>query len=583
MRVPARSVCWLTLPVLLLPACTSQPAPALQPTGTVMPAATAPHAADQRADIEYGSFTAEQLYQAIISELGARRGKLAAAGDNYLDLALETRDAGIIRRAVQFASANNDVNALLQLGLLWTEIEPATPRPHLLLSFQFLETGNFRQALSHMARVLEAGGEIDFSALAARTGQLDRASRADLIEDLQHLTDEFPQQQSIAVTLVQLLAQNGRYRSALTELEQLLQRAQLTPALVRLQAQLLQRTEDDAAAMKTLRRGVRSFPEDRNLRLSYARRLLQNRAFAAARQQFARLETQHPEDWEIRFSVALLDMEMANFKAAAERFSALVAAGQRTDEANYYLGYVNQQLEQPRQAIEYYRAVRIGTRYFLAAQQLATQLSIGLGELDAAHAHLQQLYRGQTRLEILLTTVESGALLQAGYSRQAGQLLERALNRFPNESELLFARVLWYDTTGDQAGAERDLRQIIRMQPDDARALNHLGYMLADRTTRFDEALELLERAIAIDPDDPAIIDSLGWVQYKLGRLDQALANLQRAFAVFPDHEVASHVGEVLWMMGRQQQARQVWLDALEERPDSELLQQVLQRFQVEP
>ena len=161
-------------------------------------------------------------------------------------------------------------------------------------------------------------------------------------------------------------------------------------------------------------------------------------------------------------------------------------------------------------------------------------------------------------------------------------MLDSALNRFPNEAELLFARVLWSDSQGDREGSERDLRQIIRMQPEDARALNHLGYMLADQTNRFEEALDLIERAIAISPDDPAIIDSLAWAQYKLGRYEDALANLRRAFSVFPDHEVASHLGEVLWQMGEQKKATEVWEEALKSRPDSQLIKAVIERFKPE-
>ena len=161
-------------------------------------------------------------------------------------------------------------------------------------------------------------------------------------------------------------------------------------------------------------------------------------------------------------------------------------------------------------------------------------------------------------------------------------MLDSALNRFPNEAELLFARVLWSDSQQDREGSERDLRQIIRMQPEDARALNHLGYMLADQTNRFEEALDLIERAIAISPDDPAIIDSLAWAQYKLGRYEEALANLRRAFSVFPDHEVASHLGEVLWQMGEHEKATKVWEEALEARPDSQLIKAVIERFKPE-
>lgn len=543
---------------------------------------SAPEAAPAEEEIEYGSFTKDQLYQAMISELGAQRGEIRDAGENYLSLAQETRDLGIIRRAVQFASVNNDVNALQQLGFLWAEVEPEAAQPHLMLAFQFLETGNFELALSHMARVIDLGGQMDFSALASRTGQLDEGTRSALIENLYQLVDEFPDRQSIRLALVQLLAQNGNFEEALVEYDGLMELATLTPNLVLLQAQILQRTNDSEAAQRAFRNGLRQFPDDKNLRLSYARLLIQNADYDAAQAQFAVLVEQDPQDFETLFSMALLDMEMERFESAAERFKRLIAMDQQVDESYYYLGFIYEQLQQPRQAIENYRQVRIGTQNFLPAQQLATRLAIGLGELEEAHAHLARLSRGQSRLEILFTTVESGELIQAGYTAEARTLLDNGLNKYPNETDLLFARVLLYDNLGDREGSERDLRQIILMKPEDARALNHLGYMLADQTDRHEEALELLERAIAISPEDPAIIDSLGWAQYKLGRYEEALANLRRAYAVFPDHEVASHVGEVLWMMGRKDEALEVWREALETQPDSELIREVVERFQAE-
>lgn len=533
-------------------------------------------------EVEYGSFTKAQLYQAIISELGAQRGVLEDAGDSYFNLALETKDLGIIRRAVQFASANNDLNALLQLGLLWREIDPSDPQPELMLSFQFLETGNYEQALSHMARVIELGGEIDFSALSARTGQLDAPARARLIANLRQLAREFSDQHSIQLTLVQLLAQNGNYREALAEFEQLLELIDPNPRLVLLQAQILQSAGDADDALETLAEGVREFDDNRNLRLTYARLLIQNERYQLAQAQFAAMMAQDSQDWETLFSMALLDVELEQFDQASDKFTQLTEVDPRADEANYYLGYVNEQRNNLPLAIAAYREVRIGTQNFLAAQQQATRLAIQLGDLDPAHDHLSQLSRGQPRLEILFHTIESGALIQAGHPDRARELLDRALNKYPNETDLLFARVLLFDSLGDKAGSEQDLKQIIRMQPEDSRALNHLGYMLADQTDRYQEALELIERAIAISPDDPAIIDSLGWAQFKLGRFEEALTNLRRAYAVFPDAEVASHVGEVLWMMGREQEAVEVWRGALENQPDSDLIKEVVDRLQAD-
>jgi tetratricopeptide (TPR) repeat protein len=531
-------------------------------------------------ELDPGSFTEEQLYQSIVSELSAQRGELEAAIESYFDLAFETRDLSIIQRAIQFASANNDLNAMLQLGLLWAEIVPDEPQPHLMLSFQFIESGRFEQALSHMSKVLELGGRFDFGALSSRTGSIEPQLRIGLINNLKLLSQRFPDHPSIQIALVQLLAQSGQLQAALDELTNLKENRGNSVAIAMLEAQLWQGLEESDRSLRVLNRALREFPDDKNLRFSYARLLIQDEQYEEAQEQFSILVEQDPEDYETYYSIALLDMEMDNFDQAVETFTRLVGVDHRVDESQYYLGFLYEQQEQFDKAIEHYRQVRIGTTNFLAAQQQATRFSIELGQLEDAHQWLSSQSQGQPRLEVLFTTIESGMLIQNQHMDEARELLNTALNKFPNDSDLLFARVLLFDTIKDSAASEKDLRQIISMQPEDSRALNHLGYMLADQTTRFEEALELIQRAIAIAPDDAAIIDSLAWAQYKLGRYEEALANLRRAFIEFPDPEVASHLGEVLWMMGREDEASKVWQDALDARPDSELLIDVIERFQ---
>ena len=530
--------------------------------------------------VKYGTFTEQQLYQTIISELAAQRGELIESGETYFDLAMETRDLQFIERAVQFASINGDTNALLQLGLIWAEVDPENSQPHLMLSFQFLETGNFSQALAQMSRVIEKGGEFDFTTLASRTSGLGLSARAALISNLQRLIKTYPEQLSIRTSLVQLLAQNTQFVDALAELDALAKLEDLTSNHVLLRSQIQQSMLLPSDALKTLRSGVRQFENDQDLRLSYARLLIQNQDFESAQAQFKILMEQRPQDWETLFSIALLDLEMEDYAEAIEQLNRLVAEDQRRDESEYYLGFSYEQQGKSDEAITHYKNVRIGTNNFLAAQQQATRLAIQLGQLDEAHEWILERSRGNPRLEIILTTIESGALVQNGHIDRAKALLDNSLNKYLNDTDLLFSRVLLYDNLQDREGSETDLRQIILMKPDDSRALNHLGYMLADQTNRHEEALELLERAIAISPSDPAILDSLAWAQYKLGLYDDALSNLRKAFADFPDHEVASHLGEVLWAMGRREEAQQVWADALVDRPDSELIKEVMQRLQ---
>jgi len=528
---------------------------------------------------EYASFTADQLFQAISGELSAQRGDLETAAEFYFGLARETRDPGVVERAVQFASAVGDGRRLLELGLLWAEVAPDAPEPHLLLAFQLLEAGRPGQALSHMEQVLEAGGNFEFSILASAAGGMERGERTELIAGLRSLKARHPDNGSVRIALVQLLAQNRQFEAALAEFAQIGDRLEPSPELSQLQAQLHQSANDNTSALDALRAGTERFPDDRGLRLNYARLLLQQRQLDAAREQFRILASQAPEDWEILLSTGLLDLEMENYASAIGIFERMLAARQNEDDSHFYLGYARQQLGEIDAAIGNFRQVRQGVENFLPAQQQATRLALQLGRFDEAHDWLAGLSRGSSRLEIQFIDMESAILLQEGHPRRALELLDRSLNRYPNHADLLFARVFAHDSLDDLAGAEADLRQIIRMQPENARALNHLGYMLADRSDRFAEALALIERAIAVEPDDPAIIDSLGWAQYKLGMLDEALDNLRRAYAAFPDHEVAAHLGEVLWVLGRHAEAERIWAEALAENPQSEYVLPTMERL----
>jgi tetratricopeptide (TPR) repeat protein len=570
----------LALACISLAGCATNPAPAEDPPIAASSTAAATAAAEPVPEIEYGNFTEDQLYTAIISELGAQRGQVAQAGENYFELAMSTRDLTVIQRAIQFASVNNDTNALLQLGMLWAEIEPANHQPQLLLSLQFLESGAFAQAISHMARVINLGGNIDFSALSSRTARLKPQARSVLIEELRRLQTEFNEQDSITLSLIQLLAQNGEFEQALQEMLLLKETSKLTPNMVMLESQILQNLQQGDRALDVMRDGVKRFRDAKNLRLNYARLLIKNEQYALAQKQFQMLVALDPEDWETLYSIALIDTQLQNFDRAIASYTQLIDADQHVDESQYNLGLIYQEQEEITKSIAHFRQVRIGTNNFLSAQQQATRLSIQLGHLEEAHDWLARLSRGQPRLEILFTTIESSLLIQLGYPNEAEQLLNSALNNYPNEADLLFARVLYYDSLSDREGSERDLRQIIRMLPEDSRALNHLGYMLADQTNRHEEALQLIERAIAISPDDPAIIDSLGWALYKVGRFEEALVQMRRAFAEFPDDEVASHLGEVLWALGRRDEAMRVWQDALLEDPDSPLIKEAMDRLQ---
>jgi Tfp pilus assembly protein PilF len=178
-----------------------------------------------------------------------------------------------------------------------------------------------------------------------------------------------------------------------------------------------------------------------------------------------------------------------------------------------------------------------------------------------------------------LYLIETEALTNHQQSARAWQTIQQALLLFPDDLNLLYTRAMLAEKRDDLAQLETDLRFILAREPNNAMALNALGYTLADRTTRFDEARQLIEQAHQLNPDDPAVLDSLGWINYRQGRLDEAEAMLRQALERFPDAEVAAHLGEVLWVNGKQREARQVWTQALENTPNSPAIRSTVLRL----
>jgi tetratricopeptide (TPR) repeat protein len=568
----------LTLSIALaLSACQSTPEAQLPAPEDVTAAVTAPAPAPE--PIEYGSFTTEQLNRALLNELAGQRGYLPEAAQDYYALALETRDLAVIRRASQFASAAGDTETMIAVGRLWLEIEPASEEAHLVLALQLLEAGMLEESIEHMGQILALGGELDFSVISARSQYLTPEQRGMLLAQFQLLHSRFPEHKTLHYAVMQLLEQSDQHEQAMEELTAYKERHGNSARLTLMEAQLLLQLDQLDRTIALLEEGIETYPDNRLMRFNFGRILVQVERLEEARVQFQQLAQMEPDDYETLYSLALLELELDSLDAARSYLIRILNAGVRMNESHYYLGYIDENQGRAAEAIDHY--LQVGTEFtnFLNAQRQAVRLLVLEERFDEAHALVLSVSEGRPELEIMLVAVEVDALMSTNQLERADALLSATLEIYADNVDLLFARALLSDRQGNLARAEEDLRRIIALEPQNATALNQLGYTLADRTDRHEEALALLERAIAADPEDPAIIDSLAWAQYKLGRYEEALANLERAFAVFPDAEVAAHLGEVLWMMGRQDDANRVWNEALRERPDSAILLNTIERL----
>lgn len=523
-------------------------------------------------------FPREALYGLLVAEFAIRRGALDIALQNYLEQAQATRDAGVAARGTRMARYLGAEEATLRLALLWSELEPQNPEARFTAATALARAGRAREAFDQMHALPAAAGPTNFAGIAASALDLPQPDREEMLAELQRR--EAPSADVLIASglLLQSLERNDE---ALASAERVLADDPDNFQALLLSAQVHHNLGDPAAGNAAIERALQRNPDDRRLRLQYAR-LLARSDLAAAEEQFRVLLGQDPADAEVRLALALVYRESGQFDRMSEELNTLLAEGNQTSAAHFYLAQDAERREDSEDAIRHYLEIRPGPTFMAAATRAAELLieSRGLEELGSAFVALRERWSAQA---LPLTLLESELRVEQDDLGGAARLLDAALAARPDEPALLYARSLVSERRGDLAALERDLRHMLRLDPQNALALNALGYSLANLTPRHAEALELIGRALALRPDDPAIIDSMGWVLYRLGRHDEALVQLRRAFEAFPDHEVAAHLGEVLWMSGAREEAREVWRQGLQTRPDSRLISDTMRRLGAEP
>ncbi|MEE3190296.1 MAG: tetratricopeptide repeat protein, partial [Pseudomonadota bacterium] len=355
----------------------------------------------------------------------------------------------------------------------------------------------------------------------------------------------------------------------------------LLPAAVQ-KARILARNQRVDEAIDWLDKLLDDHPDNKQISVLRARMLLQLGDVREARNAFAAINRQYPNDDQIILSLALLEEELENYSEAKPLLRELLSSSDKQSEASYYLGRIAASENDPDLAISYYRQIG-DSREFLPAQLAAAQLLNQEQGPDAATSYLQERstefpqYAGQLR------RLETDILIKAGRQQEAFESVSIALEAEPEDTNLRYTRAMLAERLGNMALLESDLRQIIEQNPDHAEALTARGYRVANKTDRFDEAEPLIARAIALQPDNPAIIDSLGWLYFREGKLNEAGPLLLDAWNRMNDHEIAAHLGEWYWATGDKESAYDIWAQGLELEPESEVINETLQRLGVDP
>lgn len=560
--------------VLLLGGCQSfmQSAPDSGP-----PVEEATPATAKASPSEYGSFSSDTLYALLVAELAGQRNRFDIALGNYVQQANATQDAGVAERGFRIAEYLGADQAALDTALIWANNAPENLDAQRAAAVQLARAGRYEESLAFMEKVLQGQGDTHFDFLALSAAETDPDTRTGLLKSFDQLLAKHPDNPQLKFGKAVLLQQDGHPEEALALLEEQPAREQEIPSIL-LQARLLQILERSKEALPLLEKSLRQHPEDKRLRLTYARLLVEQDRLDEAMGEFATLVQQHPGDDDLRFSMALVCLEAQAWREAIVYLEELIERGSHLDAANFNLGRAYRELGQQEKALAAFAKVGPGNEY-LPAKLMQAELLFSLGRNQDASQLLASAREEQPDYAIQLYLIDIEALSNQGQTEAAWQRAEQALEQFPEDLNLLYTRAMIAEKRGDLAQLEQDLRFIIEREPDNAMAINALGYTLADRTTRYDEALALIQQAYQINPDDAAILDSLGWVNYRMGNLEEAETQLRKAYQRFADHEIAAHLGEVLWTAGEQREARRIWGEALKQQPDSEVLHETIKRL----
>lgn len=536
------------------------------------------HAEDKIQPPAPQGLTSEFVYKYLVGEVAGQRGEIALASSLFYELAKSTRDPRLAERAARAAAFGSQPQLVVRAATLWAELDPESVEAQQAMAQLLLTGGNLNDARPYLEKLLltpdtRSNGFIYLNGVLSRHPDKDAALKL-----VQELAKPYPQQAEARLAVAHLALNAGQGDLAAKEVkaaEELRPGWELAAAL---HGEILLRQSPEQA-LAFFRDFLKKYPDANEVRLTYAKLLVNQKQLDEARTQFTKLAEVAKENPEMAVVVGLLAGQVGDYKQADTYFKQALDRGYKEPEQIYlYLGQSAEKQNQDDEALGWYKRVEGDELRFDAQLRVAGVLA-HQKKLDEARKLLENLPDLTSEQQAVALQLEANLLVQDKRFDEAYAVLDRAVNTLPNTPEVIYdyamvaEKVLRYDVM------EQQLRKLITLKPDFAQAYNALGYTLADRNERLDEAASLIEKALALSPDDHYILDSMGWVEYRRGKLEQAADYLRRAYSDQTDPEIAAHLGEVLWQQGKRDEAVKTWDEALHAHPDNEVLLNTTKKF----
>ena len=535
-----------------------------------------------------GELSEEVLFRYLSAEIADQRGDWEYAFVNMLQIAQQTRDPRLARRAAEIAITAKETDEALAAVRLWREVAPESEEAaQFYLSF-ILIGDNLADARPILEQRLKDARQPTLGAVILQTQRLlararDKAAAFKLLEDVLADYKALPE---MHLALSQAALAAGNEQRAAQEARAALLIAPSSDLAALTLAQVL---SDKDAALRSLADYLKANPKSRDVRLAYARFLVEQKQYDTARNEFGILLKDQPKDLTVLYALGLLSAQRNDLPGAEKYLKAYLAGleAQPDDErdptqALMILAQISEERKDIPGALKWLDQIPQGTpQAYVMAQIRRAQLVAKNGDIDSGRKVLHDTKANGQEEELQLIAAEALMLREADRGPEGLAVLDEALQRFPDNTDLLYDHAMLAEKLNRLDVMETSLRKIMVIAPKNQNAYNALGYSLAERNIRLEEAYTLIAKALELAPEDPFIMDSMGWVQYRLGRLKEAEELLRRAYTLRPDAEIAVHLGEVLWAMGQRDDARKLWRDASVKDPKNDTLKNTLGRLRV--
>ena len=534
--------------------------------------------ANASANAAESPLTAEFVYKYLLAEVAGQRGDFATSGSIFYDLAKSEQDPRLAERAAKVAAFGNITSLTIPAVKLWAELDPTSTEAQQAMTEMLIATGKLDDTEPYLAKLLvkeetRAGGFLYVNSLLSRSND-----KAGVLHLVQSLAKPYPNLAEAQFAIAQAAYSANQDNVALKALNQAetLKPGWNVAALLKGQVLFGQSPQ---TAIDFYRDFLKKHPEANEVRLNMAKLLVGQKQYDDAKKEYPIILKNTKNNPDVTAVIGLLSYQAGDYNAAESYFQqALKLDFKDTDQLYLYLGQTAEKQNHDDVAISWYNKVDSGSRYLEAQLDIANVIA-RTQSVDKAIEKLDAIEDLNTEQQILVIQAQAGMLAKAKRNQESFDLLEKVVKNLPNTPELIYDYALAAERVQKEDIMESELRKAIEVKPDFAAAYNALGYSLADRNIKLDEAVKLIEKALTFSPNDHYMLDSLGWAHYRKGNLDKAIDYLQQAYKVNPDPEIAAHLGEVLWQKGKHEEAKKIWNDGLTVDPTNEVLLATTNKF----